>query len=229
MLERPLGRLERLIYRLLGPTARTEQDWKAYAKSTLIFSVVFWVLLYVILRTQGIHPFNPQGFNSARTTSRSTRRRRSSRTRTGSTTAARRRCRTSRRWPAWPSRTSSRPPSAWPSLVALIRGFACARGQGARQLLRRPHPHAALRAGAARRRRALVLVSQGVLQIAQRLRHLHGARRLDQTLALGPGGLAGSRSSSSAPTAAASSTSTRRCRSRTRRGSRTSSRRSSSC
>ena len=64
-LERPLGWLERLIYRLLGPSARTEQDWKSYGKTTIVFSFVFFVFLYVILRTQNIHPFNPEGFNSA--------------------------------------------------------------------------------------------------------------------------------------------------------------------
>ena len=31
----------------------------------LVFSALFFVVLYVILRTQGIHPFNPEGFGSA--------------------------------------------------------------------------------------------------------------------------------------------------------------------
>jgi potassium-transporting ATPase potassium-binding subunit len=65
LLERPLGWLERLIYRLLGPSARTEQDWKSYGKTTIVFSLVFFLVLYTILRTQNIHPFNPEGFNSA--------------------------------------------------------------------------------------------------------------------------------------------------------------------
>ena len=64
LLERVLGPLERLVYRLLGPTARTEQDWKAYAKTTIVFSAVFFVVLYVVLRTQGVQPFNPEGFDS---------------------------------------------------------------------------------------------------------------------------------------------------------------------
>jgi K+-transporting ATPase ATPase A chain len=64
LLERVFGPLERLIYRILGPSARVEQDWRAYAKTTLVFSAVFFVVLYVILRTQGIHPFNPEGFDS---------------------------------------------------------------------------------------------------------------------------------------------------------------------
>ena len=40
------------------------QDWKSYARTTVVFSVLFWVALYAILRTQGIHPFNPEGFDS---------------------------------------------------------------------------------------------------------------------------------------------------------------------
>ena len=63
-LERALGPLERLIYRLLGPSARAEQDWRAYARTTIVFSAVFFVVLYVILRTQGIQPFNSEGFDS---------------------------------------------------------------------------------------------------------------------------------------------------------------------
>jgi K+-transporting ATPase ATPase A chain len=60
-----LGWLERLMYRGLRTDPTREQDWKAYARSVIVFSVVFWLALYVILRTQGIHPFNPEGFHSA--------------------------------------------------------------------------------------------------------------------------------------------------------------------
>ena len=59
------GPVERLTYRLLRVDPTIEQDWKAYARTTLVFSVLFWLALYLILRTQGIHPFNPEGFNSA--------------------------------------------------------------------------------------------------------------------------------------------------------------------
>jgi K+-transporting ATPase ATPase A chain len=60
-----LGPVERLIYRLIGVNSGRGQDWKAYAKTTIVFSALFWIVLYVILRTQGIHPFNPEGFDSA--------------------------------------------------------------------------------------------------------------------------------------------------------------------
>jgi potassium-transporting ATPase potassium-binding subunit len=65
LLSRFVGPLERLIYRLLGPRAQAQQDWKSYAKTVLVFSGIFFVALFVILRTQGIQPFNPEGFDSA--------------------------------------------------------------------------------------------------------------------------------------------------------------------
>src|SRR5215467_12649530 len=60
-----LGPIERLTYRVLRVRPETEgQDWKQYARSLIVFSLLFWVLLYLILRTQGIQPFNPEGFHS---------------------------------------------------------------------------------------------------------------------------------------------------------------------
>jgi K+-transporting ATPase ATPase A chain len=62
--DRLAGPLERGTYRLLRVDRDRGQDWKAYARSTLVFSALFWGLVYLILRTQGIHPFNPQGLHS---------------------------------------------------------------------------------------------------------------------------------------------------------------------
>src|SRR3954471_1709321 len=59
-----LAPVERTLYRALRVDPDREQDWKGYAKSLLIFSALFVVLLFVILRTQSIHPFNPGGFRS---------------------------------------------------------------------------------------------------------------------------------------------------------------------
>jgi K+-transporting ATPase ATPase A chain len=59
-----VGPIERLFYRGIRADADRGQDWKAYARSLLIFSALFWLLLYLILRTQTLHPFNPQGFHS---------------------------------------------------------------------------------------------------------------------------------------------------------------------
>ncbi len=64
-LERVLGPVERLTYRALRTDPERQQDWKEYARTTLVFSALFFVALFVILRTQGIHPFNPEGFHSA--------------------------------------------------------------------------------------------------------------------------------------------------------------------
>jgi potassium-transporting ATPase potassium-binding subunit len=59
------GRVERGTYRLLRVNPEGEgQDWKQYARSLIVFSLLFWILLYLILRTQGIQPFNPEGFHS---------------------------------------------------------------------------------------------------------------------------------------------------------------------
>jgi K+-transporting ATPase ATPase A chain len=60
---------ERFLYGLLRVDPKREQDWKAYAKSLLIFSLVGWLLLYLILRTQDAffvpHSLNPLGYHSA--------------------------------------------------------------------------------------------------------------------------------------------------------------------
>jgi potassium-transporting ATPase potassium-binding subunit len=52
--------IERLIYRLLGVQPDTEQDWKHYAYSLLIFSLVSLLFTYAILRLQNLLPLNPQ-------------------------------------------------------------------------------------------------------------------------------------------------------------------------
>jgi K+-transporting ATPase ATPase A chain len=64
-LARVLGPFERGIYRAIRADVRREQDWKVYAASVMLFSLAGWMLMYLILRTQTIHPFNPQGFHSA--------------------------------------------------------------------------------------------------------------------------------------------------------------------
>ncbi len=46
--------------RLDGPG----QNWKGYARSVLVFSGLFFALLYMVLRTQTLHPLNPQDLSS---------------------------------------------------------------------------------------------------------------------------------------------------------------------
>ncbi len=59
-----LGFVERPLYRLLGVDPARGQDWKGYARSVLISSALFGIVLYAILRTQGLHPWNPRDLDS---------------------------------------------------------------------------------------------------------------------------------------------------------------------
>jgi potassium-transporting ATPase potassium-binding subunit len=58
------GPLERSTYRLLRIDPEHGQDWKAYARSVILFSLAGWLVLFLILRTQTLHPFNPEHFHS---------------------------------------------------------------------------------------------------------------------------------------------------------------------
>jgi potassium-transporting ATPase potassium-binding subunit len=63
-----LGPVERLLYKGFRTDPSEGQDWKAYAKSLLWFSLFGWLLLYVILRTQTFWDFtglNPLHYHSA--------------------------------------------------------------------------------------------------------------------------------------------------------------------
>ncbi|WP_028059644.1 potassium-transporting ATPase subunit KdpA [Candidatus Solirubrobacter pratensis] len=59
-----VGPLERLTYRVLRVDTTVSQGWKAYAGSLLVFSGLFWLFLYLVLRTQTLHPWNHQDFHS---------------------------------------------------------------------------------------------------------------------------------------------------------------------
>jgi potassium-transporting ATPase potassium-binding subunit len=61
-LTRVLAPVERVAYRICRVTAGEEQGWKEYARSLLLFSAAGWLVLYLILRTQASHPFDPQSF-----------------------------------------------------------------------------------------------------------------------------------------------------------------------
>ncbi|MGA8217730.1 MAG: potassium-transporting ATPase subunit KdpA [Solirubrobacterales bacterium] len=186
LLERPLGWLERLIYRLLGPSARTEQDWRAYAKTTIIFSGVFWLVLFVILRTQSIHPFNPEGFHSAPWDV------------TFNTTSS---FVTNTNWQYYGGETTMTYFSQMAGLAvqnfvsaavgmavlaAVIRGFA---SRGAKELgnfwrdVTRTLLYILLPLATIG---TLILVSQGVIQSLGSYVTIHGLGGLDQTLAMGP-------------------------------------------
>jgi K+-transporting ATPase ATPase A chain len=55
------GGFERLLYRCFLVDPKREQDWKAYARSLIIFSFAGWIILYVVLRTASIQPWNNYG------------------------------------------------------------------------------------------------------------------------------------------------------------------------
>jgi potassium-transporting ATPase potassium-binding subunit len=57
--DRVFGPVERLIYRACRIDPQREQRWNIYALSLLAFSVVGFLLLYLMQRIQDILPFNP--------------------------------------------------------------------------------------------------------------------------------------------------------------------------
>jgi potassium-transporting ATPase potassium-binding subunit len=65
VLERVLGPVERGFYRAVRTDPAREQDWKQYGRTVLVFSALFWLVLYAILRLQGALPFNPLRFGGA--------------------------------------------------------------------------------------------------------------------------------------------------------------------
>ena len=94
-----LGFIERPVYWGLGTSPEQEQSWKRYAGSLVIFSAVSILLTYLIIRIQGSLPSTHSTSGPCHLPCRGIPRPRLLRTRTGRTTTASRRCRTSPRWP----------------------------------------------------------------------------------------------------------------------------------
>jgi potassium-transporting ATPase potassium-binding subunit len=59
-LERVLGGLERLLYRVSGVRPQVEMGWMAYAGAMLAFNLLGLLAVYVLQRAQGGLPWNPQ-------------------------------------------------------------------------------------------------------------------------------------------------------------------------
>jgi len=113
LLGRMLSPVERGVLRV---AAGEEQDWKQYARSVLLFSAAGWLVLYVILRSQSIHPFNPQGFTHSGPWDLSFNAASSFVSNTSwQYYGGRRRCLTSRRWRGSRSRASPRWRRGWRS------------------------------------------------------------------------------------------------------------------
>jgi len=59
-LDRALGWLERLLYRLCGTDPAREMPWTTYANAMLVFNLLGFVAVYVLQRTQHLLPLNPE-------------------------------------------------------------------------------------------------------------------------------------------------------------------------
>jgi K+-transporting ATPase ATPase A chain len=56
-----IGRLEGIVYRLIGVNPATEQSWRRYAACVVWFSAISMLLIYAIMRLQSHLPLNPTG------------------------------------------------------------------------------------------------------------------------------------------------------------------------
>ena len=65
-LDRPVKPVERLLYRILGVDPRSEQDWRQYLRSLIVFSLAGLLFTYAVLRLQRFLPLDPQGFGPVR-------------------------------------------------------------------------------------------------------------------------------------------------------------------
>jgi potassium-transporting ATPase potassium-binding subunit len=63
-LDRVLGWLERLIYRVCGIRPAEEQGWKAYAVAMMLFNLVGVLAVYGLQRLQGVLPLNPMALGA---------------------------------------------------------------------------------------------------------------------------------------------------------------------
>lgn len=58
-LSKPLGWLEKVVYRLGGVDPQQEQNWKSYALAVIIFNFIGALVVYGLQRLQGSLPLNP--------------------------------------------------------------------------------------------------------------------------------------------------------------------------
>jgi potassium-transporting ATPase potassium-binding subunit len=64
VLDRALGWLERLIYKVSGINPKAEMGWKTYALTMLIFNLAGLLAVYALQRFQGALPLNPAGLGA---------------------------------------------------------------------------------------------------------------------------------------------------------------------
>jgi K+-transporting ATPase ATPase A chain len=63
-LNRVLGPVERLLYRLFGTREDQEMNWKTYAIAMLLFNLLGFLVVYALQRLQAVLPLNPQGLGA---------------------------------------------------------------------------------------------------------------------------------------------------------------------
>jgi potassium-transporting ATPase potassium-binding subunit len=56
-----IGRVEGLVYRLIGVDPEAEQTWRRYASCVIWFSAISTLLIYAVMRLQSHLPLNPTG------------------------------------------------------------------------------------------------------------------------------------------------------------------------
>ncbi len=59
-----IGRVEGLVYRVIGIDPRAEQTWRRYAASCLWFSAISMTLIYIVFRVQAHLPLNPNNIGA---------------------------------------------------------------------------------------------------------------------------------------------------------------------
>lgn len=52
--------IEKLIYKIIGTKSDDEMDWKEYMKSVIMYSVIGFLLIFLVQRLQGVLPLNPE-------------------------------------------------------------------------------------------------------------------------------------------------------------------------
>ncbi|WP_195266642.1 potassium-transporting ATPase subunit KdpA [Clostridium sp. 1001275B_160808_H3] len=62
-LSKVLNPIENFIYKILRIDKDEEMDWKKYSISVIAFSVIGFVILFLLQMVQGILPLNPEGIN----------------------------------------------------------------------------------------------------------------------------------------------------------------------
>jgi potassium-transporting ATPase potassium-binding subunit len=63
-LDRVLGPLERLLYRLSGVNPDEDMTWQTYSIAMLAFTLAGMLLLYALMRVQALLPLNPAGMSA---------------------------------------------------------------------------------------------------------------------------------------------------------------------